>query len=128
MKGLDPGQLHKLDESRLGDRDAFHLPGVMCTTHELLYPGTFVKVGKSGDAYYATRCEDPSDAHGVVDPMIPYEPIDDYGQMFWVFLKRELVGPVTHNFEILGVGNKTSTIVENDDDDDDDYAECRGCS
>jgi len=128
MKGLDPGKLHNLDTSRLGDRDAFHLPGIMCTTHEFLYPGNFVKVFKSGDEYYATKCDYPSEAHGIVDPMIPYDAIEDYGAMFWVFLKRELVGPVTHNFEILGIESKTPTTMTDKYDKYDKYDEdCRGC-
>ncbi len=142
MKGLDPGQVHALDISRLGSKDAFHLPGLMCSSANVLYPGDNVQIvndvladGKAlCSVVHAVKCH-PDVAHGVVDPMIPYGPIYS-NTMFWVFLKREFIGPVTHHFDVkvpdvqkvLPSRPQATRPLRSPSYDDDDGDECRGCS
>lgn len=138
------------DQSMLGKRDAFHVPGVVVFSRETIEPGSNVRF-VDGTNDQVMNCL-KSDRQAVVDPFIDGDLLP--GQMFWIFLCPEIVGNLVHHFEITGVkSNQVDTerlikdaerlqgelsqaqlrisVLEDEvaevGNDDEEYDECGGC-
>jgi hypothetical protein len=124
-----PGQTFPRDSSAvLGSRDAFHVPSVIVTwaawvkvVPRATRPGANVRF-TNDEQTQVEPCE-YSERQAIADPFL--ESIE-FGVAFWVFIIPELVGGLTHNFEILPKPNPLDNI-------EDEYQEpyeddgCGGC-
>jgi len=86
----------------LGCRDAFHVPSVLVTDARTIdredgvRPGTNVRF-TNDECTQVEPCE-YSERQAIADPFLEHI---DLGVAFWVFIIPELIGDLTHNFEIL---------------------------
>lgn len=108
------------DLSLRGRRDAFHVPGVLVTSINIVYPGnkvyfidtdcTKVRLSISGDP-----------VHAIVSPFL--SKMVSPGDLFWVCPVQEIVGNLTHSFEITPNDRPQPLPVDEEVDDD----TCKGC-
>jgi hypothetical protein len=103
-----------------GRRDAFHVPGILVKSHQMMVPGgDVVFCDKALTAVRYVRYEEERQA--IVDPFIPGKPDIEPGTLFWVFAVPGSTGPVRHDFD---VNLKVDPATHEGDDDD---GSCAGC-
>lgn len=116
------------DISLLGRRDAFHVPGVLVHSYQYLQPGDGVKFLDAICTLVESAGYETRDA--IIDPFLPSE--IPPGTLFWVFPTPELVGNLTHHFD-LNVSKRpiiTPSVLEEDIEEDEEIEEetsCNGC-
>ncbi len=79
--------------SKAGDMDAFHVPAIAVTSIDTLRPGDPIRFT---DTTTVILCE-KAESDGLVDP---WGKIVRPGQLFWCCVNPEIVGVLTHKFEI----------------------------
>ena len=86
------------DQSLLGRRDAFHVPGVLVSSNETVWPGDRISFVDS-TCSSVRRSDALEERQGIADPFLtnPLLP----GQLFWVFIAPELTSNLVHKFDIL---------------------------
>lgn len=126
----------------LGSRDAFHVPSVLVTWaaphiagSELPSDGDRSPIYRSGHHVPGANVRFTNDEQTQVEPCEygerqaiadPFLESIEFGVAFWVFIIPELVGGLTHNFEILPKPNPLDNIEDEYeyDDDDCDWSSC----
>lgn len=102
-----------LDESELGNRDAFHVPVVAVKSSSDLEPGQPVTFYDGTTVAPCSRL----DMRAIVNPWMPGPGLR--GTVFWVPVAPNLVKEFSHTFEIEGVYNPESDSSYDDP--------CSGC-
>jgi hypothetical protein len=114
-----------------GKRDAFHVPGILVTSDQVLCAGD--RVAFTDSSFSVVRRvllgETPE---AIVDPFLKsaitcsdFESTDR--QLFWVFMMPGMTKNLTHHFEIVDVDNPPEPISEPESEDEDVWDTCRGC-
>jgi hypothetical protein len=111
-----------------GRRDAFHIPSVLVTWAAVKVAGSRMpgaNVRFTNDEQTQVEPCEYSERQAVTDPFL--ETIGA-GVAFWVFVIPELIGDLTHNFEILPkpkpLDNITDEYEEPEGDDGCDWSAC----
>lgn len=114
------------DVSKVGQRDAFHVPVVLVTCDSVVFPGdraVFDGPNKIRPKTTMEKCQ------AIVDPWLD-RAIPD-GTPFYVMVSPDLVGDLVHHFEIDGIPSAVDLAVkkaveEAEREFDEDYP-CRDC-
>ncbi len=105
------------DATLQGRRDAFHVPGVLVATDQILLGGESVRFTDS-ECTKVTTCSGNA-RHAIVDPFLGQV---GGGVLFWVLLVPELTTNLVHHFDI-----NTAPVEDVEDDDEDEDDNCKGC-
>lgn len=89
------GQIYEKGEVIVGFRDAFHVPAIVASSYDRVYPGDMVKFVDE-ECKTVVGC-DVEEAHGIVDP---WADNSGDGKLFWVLLKPGMTNKLSHNFEV----------------------------
>ncbi len=84
-------------EFDLGYKDAVHMPcvAVTCQGQEEIVPGADIRFTSSTTV---TNCNERAKRHGIADPFMEREVYE--GEVFWVLLVPEVVGPLNHQYDL----------------------------
>lgn len=115
--------------AQAGATDAFHAPARMVSAKVLMAPKTDVRFTDAPACTEVEPCE-AEKRHGIVDPFAkkPFEA----DELFWVWVEPDIIGPLTHRFEIIlpdpkDTSNSAVTVVEEEPEEDYDGCSGRGC-
>ncbi len=91
------------DLAEIGTRDAFHVPAVLVSSDDVLFPGANVRF--TDLAQTTVRLCNDADRHGIADPFwrdahIGQRNVIVPGTLFWVAVDPRLVKGVVHHFDI----------------------------
>lgn len=109
-------------ETSAGERDAFHVPGVLVYAVNCL-PGQSVRF-TSTEGTHVVPC-DPDERHGIIDPFLPQRKLASW-ELVWMLLDPAYVSKLTHHFDVVIDGQTYGQAPDQSYEEDDDDG-CRGC-
>jgi antitoxin component of MazEF toxin-antitoxin module len=96
MKGVRVGQTCS-DLTKWGNKDAFHVPGVMVRSLADVEPGQNLYLSDDGNAMSTSK----EQRHGIADPWV--EETIPAGTLFWLFLNPDMTENLSHHFDVKGI-------------------------
>jgi len=114
------------DKSKIGFKDAFHVPGIAVTSDFEIKPGTYVKFSDSS-MKKVTEVTGAGQFHGIVDPFV--DRLIPPGEIFYVIVHPSMSNNLRHEFTIDISLAKNERVWTEQDEEDSDYLNdsCRGC-
>lgn len=114
------------DKTKIGFRDAFHVPAVAVVSRENLKPGTFVRF-VDNEMTEVRSVEGAEIFHGIVDPFV--DCLIEPGVVFYVLVHPDMSKNLRHDFTIDMESAKTQRVWTEQDEEDDEWLNdsCRGC-
>lgn len=116
--------------AQAGSTDAFHAPARLVSAKVPLQAKADVRFTDAPACTEVEPCE-ADKRHGIVDPFAKVAFAAE--ELFWVWVEPDLVGPLTHKFEITlpdpkeTSGSKVTELQEEIEDEDDDDCTGEGC-
>jgi hypothetical protein len=111
------------DISKIGFKDAFHVPGIAVTSDFEIKPGTYVKFSDSS-MKKVIELTGAGQFHGIVDPFVDH--LISPGEIFYVIVHPSMSNNLRHEFTIDISLAKNERVWE-EQDEEDQYDSCKGC-
>ena len=115
------------DKSKIGFKDAFHVPGIAVTCNKSIKPGAFVVFTNQEMTEVAESGSGETLFHGVVDSFVDHEIMP--GEVFYVIVHPSMSNNLRHDFTINTNLVTPKRVWTAKDEEDDEYLNdsCRGC-